>query len=122
MGLFGNSFGLSERLSMSQFIHALDEAASAKLVRIYNKEPAKTKLCSDIKHLPASQNNAVLWVVSLMILAQLREAFPKSEAGLSKKDLVTRQEGVMAIASKLPDSEFTLALVLMMRIQNAIYF
>jgi hypothetical protein len=52
----------------------------------------------------------------------LREAFPKSEAGLSKKDLVTRQEGVMAIASKLPDSEFTLALVLMMRIQNAIYF
>jgi len=50
------------------------------------------------------------------ILAQLAEGFPKPQSGLSRRDLVNRQEGVLAMASKLPNAEFTLALVLMMRI------
>ena len=122
MGLFGNSFGVSERLGMSEFIQELDEAAAKKLVNVYRQQPTKLKLCTEITSLPEAQSLAVLRVASLLILSQLSLAFPKSDSGLTKRDLVTRQEGVVVMASKLPDALFIHALMLMMIIQDENYF
>jgi len=122
MALFGNSFGVSERMGMSEFIQELDEAAAKKLVKVYSQQPTNLKLCAEITSLPEAQSLAVLRVASLLILSQLSLAFPKSESGLTKRDLVTRQEGVVVMASKLPDALFIHALMLMMNIRDENYF
>ena len=122
MGIFGNSFGVSQRLEWQEFIRELDKAAADKLAQVYSNQPTKLKLCAEITGLSANQSIEVLKVVSLIIINELALAFPKSDDGTTKSGLIARQEGILAMAGKLPDIEFMNSLILMMKIHDKTYF
>ena len=122
MGIFGNSFGVSEKLDMTTFIQELDKSAAEKLAKVYYKNPTKIKLCFEITGLPEASAFEVLKGASLIVISQLSLAFPKSEGGQSKSDLVTRQEAVLVMANKLPDLQFMYSLLIIMKTQQESYF
>jgi len=122
MGIFGNSFGVSKKLDITTFIKELDESAAIKLAKVYSNEPIKVKLCSEITGLPESRTMEVLKVASLIVMSQLSLAFPNSKKGLSKSDLIARQEAVLVMANKLPDLQFMYSLLMIMKTQQLSYF